>query len=367
MPREKENSITAYRREISRHQNQVTDNPRSQKPSARNVGGAGLGRKQYLALLMFSMILSADMVNANAPEFRFIMGDSLSPKQKNNCNKVKKEIAALRKKLRHVDDAISLGGDALTVSCDNVKNPSSNADAFFNAGTQTIQLDGNTVPPRELISHEHIHARAFFANRRCGAPIEFTTFPLNPVNRFELKKLNDAFDAGDARIAEFKQLTLKNNSGKKLTKEEQTKLSAYNAACKDVIIAKHTIFMRKGDYERVASALKKSSPYRTHVDSLGGGIFAFNEAGFDPLTKRYYASGLPDPQTAVIIIPDTVKRNLATFKGSPKELILAEREAYTFQTLPERSQQVFYKEAYELRQANIAACEKKKSSQRFEL
>ena len=97
-----------------------------------------------------------------------------------------------------------------------------------------------------------------------------------------------------------------------------------------------------------------------HLDILCGKVDCY-EAGFDPLAKVYYFVVKPiKPHSMIMLLPMYVANMLAQYKDAQFERI-AEREAYAFQLLPEKAQQVFYKEAYSLRQQDIAACEKKSS------
>ena len=108
-------SAAQHRKAIGLHQHNHT-HQRTKRTNSHDQ--AGLTLQQILILGILAMMLTADIAEAGKKRelgFHFVMGENLSEKEKRNCHKLKTNVVSLRARMKHVDQAISLGKEALKI------------------------------------------------------------------------------------------------------------------------------------------------------------------------------------------------------------------------------------------------------------
>lgn len=313
-----------------------------------------------IAMFLLFLAVSIPVIEAVSakplPKYTFEYGEQLSNKEYKVCQSTEATIPKLRDSFAHIDEALSLAGSKLTIVCTNKADPRaklSPTGVYFHAKDQSIILGGGKTR-KTAISHELLHARAYFSNRRCGLQKNLAGFSIYPTTHKNIEALNKAFDRGDARIKHFTGLANKSH----LNAKQKKQLKAYKAASTGVIKESTKLFVSEAEYTKAKSLLRMhkrdGKPLVADYPDFAGPVEIINTGKSD---ARTYLRAMPVTDAAALsMVPQTTHANLQAYRHVPKQVLASEREAYTFQALPDKAQRTFYKEAYALRQAHIAAC-----------
>jgi hypothetical protein len=259
-------------------------------------------------------------------------------------------------------------------------------NALFNSNSKSIIFFGSERATKATIRHEFYHAHNFFyhQNGKCkgthGESVEALreqTAPIYPRTQTEIERYHQAFARGDKRINEYISLIEKEEKGQ-LTENEKKRYEVYSKAlsgCLPIVfqddineILNQNHFLEKCNQSLLYYYLVKFYFYFTLSDADGIKMMDLrNDNGKFTMIRK--------------------TTNLKSFANSFKDLLIdyhqayqdkppldriAEREAYTFETLSEEAQKVIYREAYALRKQYLARCaetplEKNETPQRMEL
>lgn len=360
-------SKTSFINDQRRRQGQHDINALHRKPKTQRsrVNNSEISNKQRYLFIALALAIATGKVIAEANQVSYEMAPGLTAKQQKNCQKAQRNFARLAKDFTHVQQALDKGGKQLTIRCVDRKYFDDEQDAsvaFFHAGKKRLTHSDNA--PKQILSHECLHARAFFSGKECKVSDSLATIPVIPFTQAQINKLHKAFDKGDARIKRYQAIILKQAEGLKLSKTETNLLKKYDEASKGVIISEERLYVSQKDHDFVINKLKKSKSAIVDYPDYGS-IFEFSKAGYDKAANEFYIYGKPRRGRAIVMLtPNIVNTYLQHYRsrGTPEHKLLAEREAFSFQAFPEKAQQVFYAEAYAMRKEIIEKCEQKAKS-----
>ncbi|MDF2867524.1 MAG: hypothetical protein K0S11_994 [Gammaproteobacteria bacterium] len=240
----------------------------------------------------------------------------------------------------------------------------SQADAIFHGQGQVFYISDSPKVDPVLLHHEFIHADTFFRHQsqRCKADsIESAITPVFPATVENIRDYNQALALGDKRINHFAELRAKKKRGLKLSSIDSGLLDSYTQASKNCLSSVIVTPISPHTYQQLTQAGWKQGSqdftFALPIDNDKELVEVIQELPIQG-SKRLLAVKPRDPAYAVSIIPRVVTSalNQPTYKNKSEKIKLAEREAYTFQTLSEQAIQTFYEEAYTLRNYYFNLC-----------
>ena len=229
--------------------------------------------------------------------------------------------------------------------------------AFFTPDEKAIFMASKDLKPT-LVHHEFTHAANFF--RHTQSPCETknhvdAVLPFYPPTKKGIKNYEHALNLGDRRIRYYKKLWNKKRQGKELTRKELGKLKIYDEAAQDCIIPRIVTESPPETYERLLKlgwqagmknfTLTNNGETREVLD-----VKKTSKATI--ITMRFTTK-----KEVVFNILDNVKEKLnGSYRYASEKIKLAERDAYTFQSLSKLACETFYREAYSIRTRDKESC-----------
>jgi hypothetical protein len=277
------------------------------------------------------------------------------------CEEILEKIERTTVKLPHTKEIIlqtlNQGLTILCTSLEQIQKYVPNAHAYFGVANKMLFITNDGLHER-LINYEFRQANNVLRHqtKQCYTKDEnAAVLPIFPATKKNIEAYKRALDKGDQRIRDFKQLRIKEKESLPLTEAEDERLLEYKLAAKDCLLCKFEDSNPPEMYDRLVNL-----GWRPDIK---GFFIQINPA---VTLEVLNVTKLPsesiclmqtiDPIDSVLFIDEKVTNYLNTYFKYSRYSWLAERDAFTFETLSDNAIKTFYPEAGELWEKDVRLC-----------
>lgn len=323
--------------------------------------------------------MSSSDIAATLLKSRFAIDKELEtqPAAMKNCMKILEKITEIPFIIRsdHITETLTKHPEThiYCTTKTRVKNiTGESSSGTFESTTKSVYLDSEIATEGTnvcgLVRHEFFHAENYFRHttKHCKAKRKEEAVPVYPASPQRIKQYNDALDKGDQRTKDFLNLYNKKNHGNKLTESENKLLEKYLEASKACLPYAHYLPISNKMHVQLYKMHSQNKNQPIHIVDPTYGKFEVLDIR-DNKPGIYAIVNTTEPFQTIMLISDKINYflNLPLYKNKTEAIKLAEREVYTREFIPDETYQIFYPEAYELRQKDIKRCPDEEENQTY--
>lgn len=235
----------------------------------------------------------------------------------------------------------------------------------FNTNDKTLYVNKKSKVDTTVIHHQFLLMGNFYRHRNnlCHINnIEDAFVPVFPFTKKNMREYQTALEKGDNLLKNFLQLL----ATKKLTPYEKIQLNLYKKGMEDCAFTSTYWPITEENYKELLQKDYDAPPVLFHLNDFIGSpqihrkfkeikqsISVEHESSTTVFTKLAFITATNIPQSIIITLTKIREIMLSPTSAAKK---LAQREAVTMEGLTEKAIEIFYADAYALKQKYIKDC-----------